>query len=115
MPNNIHPGYVMQVGDKQLIIWDSVGPSSYNNTGTYSTSGVPVNAIDLGEGGFDAVWECGDSSNGLYYGVIVPTAGGSGNAVKSFQLHWFVRATGAEVANGTNLSGSALTLAAIVV
>jgi hypothetical protein len=114
--NKILPGYLFQLGGgKNAMCWDHPGPASYVNSGTYSTSGETINAIDLGLGGFDGVWAAGDSADGLYFVVLIPKNGGDGNAIPSYTVHWFVRASGAEVANTTNLSASLVRLVALTV
>lgn len=117
-PNKILPGYLFQLGGgKNLVCFDHPGPASYTNSGTYATSGETITALTdgLNLGGFDGLWACGDSSDGLYFVVLIPKNGGDGNAIPSYVAHWFVRASGSEVANGTDLSGSYVRLAALMV
>ena len=114
--NKALPGYPQPTGAKIQVVFDHCGPASYNNTGTYATSGETLlaNGGGLNFGGFDFV-RAMDSSDGLYFAVIVPNLGGDANSMKSVVIHWFVRSTGAEVANGVNLSGSAIRIAALMV
>jgi hypothetical protein len=118
MPNRIMPGYINQLGDKMELVVDHDGPASYNNTGTFSTSGETINAADLGLGGFELVQIDALSSDGLNYGYVVlsnqstsSTPQGVGaNAVPSAVIHWYVLATNVEVANAVNLSTKSLRL-----
>jgi hypothetical protein len=119
MANRALAGYPLQTSDKLDLVIDHDGPASYNNTGTFGTSGEQINAADLGIGGFEYV-ECDDiSSDGLNSIQIVlgattagatnlqpaPSAQQPGAAVQTFVIHWYVLATGAEVVNAVNLSG----------
>lgn len=115
MANRILPGYVAPMGNKYELIVDHDGPTSYNNTGTFSTSGETINAADFGLGGIDFVDVEDLSSDGVNTGAALlvaqsTIAGNIGNAVTSFVLHWFVQAGGAEVANAVNLSTKSLRL-----
>jgi hypothetical protein len=110
MANRILPGYLAYVGDKIEITIDHDGPASYNNTGTFNTSGDIINASDLGLGGFEDVNSDGVSSDGLNYAFVEYRNGGSGNAIPFVVVHWFVLATNVEVANAQNLSTKSLRL-----
>lgn len=107
--NTFCPGYDMPVSDKIEIIFDHTGPTSYTNTGVFSTSGETVNASDLGVGGIEMLLPNTATGDGLYFVRVVPnvqsaTSGVIGNPT----VHWYVLSSGAEVANGTNLSASAI-------
>ena len=109
-------------------IGDVDGPASYNNTGTYGTSGQQLNAIDFGFGGFEIVDAPAISSDGVNEVLLVigattagatglspsPAAGQSAPAEPSVVLHWYagIRGIGspAEVANGVNLSTKSIRL-----
>lgn len=101
-------------GKQHIIIIDHDGPASYTNSGVFSTSGETVNASDLGVGGFDFVDEITLSSDGLNTVEIafpsISTSGNFGDAQTKFTVHWFVAASGAEVANAVNLSTKAVRL-----
>ena len=105
-------------------IGDIDGPASYNNTGTFGTSGQQINASDFGMGGFEVV-DTPALSNDSVNEIIVclgatiaggtmggPPAAGSGQPAippTSFVLHWYtgLRGVGSnptEVSNATNLS-----------
>ena len=104
------PGYLNQVGEKMEFIKDLKGPTSYNNTGTFSTSGQTINASDDNFGGLEAVIPCGLSFDGLYYAVVLLIGTPTDAPAASATIHWFVQATGLEVANATNLSTSRMRL-----
>jgi hypothetical protein len=107
MANRPLPGYPQPVGAKYEMVFDHDGPASYNNTGVTLTSGETINASDVGFGGIEYAEADGVSSDGLNYCYIMylnQSTSGSGNALPSFVVRWFVLATGAEVANAVNLS-----------
>jgi hypothetical protein len=113
--NRVLPGYTMPVGAKYEIIIDHDGPGSYNNTGTFATSGEIINAADIGIGGFELVSDQTLSSDGLNYVLIqLPNQSTSvepqGNALPTARIHWYVTATNAEVANAVNLAGKSVRL-----
>ena len=104
----ILPGYNSPVGDKYLVIFDTVGPASYSRT-----TGFVITAASLGMGGFDYVVCSCDSGNN--FDVCVQfNLGGIGNAVPSIILRPIANATatvggqsqtaGTEAAASTNLS-----------
>jgi hypothetical protein len=108
MANTILPGYVMPLGDKYLIHFDHAGPASYvslvtGSAGVAASGGDKINASDIGMGGFDNFDTMMDAT-GTYYALVVPVLGANGNAVPSVILVWYVAATDAQVAPGTNLS-----------
>jgi len=125
------PGYPCG-NEKGGIDWigDIDGPTSYNNTATFATSGQQLNAIDLGLGGFELVDAPSLSSDGLNEVLVVlgaaiagttglspsPPAGQSAPAEPTCVLHWYtgirgiVGSTPSEVANGTNLSAKSVRL-----
>lgn len=108
MANTILPGYENLVGTKKMVIVDRSGPASYNNTGTYATSGDVLSAAELGLGGIDNVIPS-QSSDGLNE-IEISFPLNSGQAVPTIALHWFVTATGAEVANTTALNTKSIRL-----
>jgi hypothetical protein len=100
-------GYETEWANKKVMCIDVTGPASYVNTGTFSTSGHAMNASDFGWGGFDFV-SAMISSDGLDIGYVA--SGTAGVSFSTFNLHWFVIATGAEVANGVDLSAKTIRL-----
>jgi hypothetical protein len=130
MANRILAGYIAPNGaGKYDLIVDHDGPTSYNNTGTFGTSGEQINALDLGVGGFEDVGADMATSDGVNEIVVVPgatTAGAvnlqpaptspPGAAFTTAVLHWFTTAARAtEVANTTNLSGKYIRLRIVAV
>ena len=119
------PGYPQPVGEKYEWVGDIDGQASYNNTGTFATSGQQINAADFGFGGIEYV-ECDDLSldgvNAVQVALGATTAGatnlstapGSGqpaNPATTAVLHWYTTASSAtEVSNTTNLSTKAVRL-----
>lgn len=101
---------------------DIDGPASYNNTGTFGTSGQQINAADFGMGGFEFVGVDSISSDGVNEVMVVngatiagatnlnpaPGSGQPGIVPNTAVLHWYagIRGIGgiAEVANAVNLS-----------
>jgi hypothetical protein len=127
MPNRILAGYVApnDSGKYELIV-DHDGPASYNNTGTFTTSGEQVNASDFGLGGFETVGVDSLASDGASVvevclgctvaGATFATGAGSSSQVPgpvatTAVLHWFTGVTrSTEVANATNLSARSVRL-----
>lgn len=111
------PGYAMPLSDKIDLVLDHPGPTSYANTAVFSTSGEVLNASDYGIGGIEMVAHMDLTGDGLYY-VKAVFQDGAGNNLQSaatgasakYVLHWYVAATNAEVANGTNLNSSFIRL-----
>ena len=124
------PGYPCP-NEKGGIDWigDVDGPTSYNNTGTFGTSGQQINAADFGFGGFEIVDTPSLSSDGVNEVILVlgaatagttylsPTQGAGDPALASptCVLHWYtaIRGVGSnptEVSNGTNLSTKSIRL-----
>jgi hypothetical protein len=100
-------GYVQPVGAKLETLWDVSGPTSYANTATFATSGQTCLTGDFGLGGVETVFAQSLSNDGLYTCLILLVAQSvNAGASKSFVIHWFVQATGAEVANAVDLSAS---------
>ena len=109
---------------KYDFIFDLDGPASYNNTGTFNTSGQQINAADFGLGGFESLDAPGMSSDGVNVVEIVLGAtiagtnmgaggvpGSSGTVATTAVIHWWTNVTrAAEVANTTNLSGKFIRL-----
>lgn len=109
------PGYPQPVGEKYEKVFDHQGPASYNNTGTFSTSGETLTAISLAFGGFDTLGANGLSASGLYTCLVQLVNSGNANAVPSARIYWFVQSTGAQVANAVNLSGEVVRFTARLV
>lgn len=115
MANRILDGYVAQFGNKVEIVADHDGPASYNNTGTFATSGEIINASDFGLGGFELVQVDALSSDGLNYAYVVlvgqsTSSGNKGNVGTQAIIHWYVLSTNVEVANTVNLAGKSIRL-----
>jgi len=115
MANRILDGYMLQVSEKLEVIVDHDGPATYVNTNTFATSGETINASDFGLGGFELVQVDALSSDGLNYAYVVlvgqsTSTANKANAVTSAVIHWFVVATGAEVANGVVLNTKSIRL-----
>lgn len=110
MANRILPGYLMNLGAKIEMVIDHDGPASYNNTGTFNTSGDIINASDLGIGGIEDVNSDGLSSDNLDFVWLEFRNGGNGNALPFIVLHWYVLSTNVEVANAQNLSAKSIRL-----
>lgn len=109
-------------------IGDVDGPASYNNTGTFNTSGQQLNAADFGLGGFEIVDTPALSTDAVNEVVLVlgatiagatnlqpePGAGQSGVVAASVVMHWYTGLRGiggaVEVANAVNLSTKAVRL-----
>lgn len=125
------PGYPYgnEKGGIEILV-DIDGPASYNNTGTFNTSGQQVNALDLGVGGFEDIGSDQMSSDGVNVIEVVlgatiagatnlnpaPPSGQPAIVATTAVLHWFTNATrGTEVANTTNLSGKSVRLRVIAV
>jgi len=119
MANRILAGYELQISDKREIIFDHDGPASYNNTGTFATSGDQINASDFGIGAFEFVEVDDLSSDGVNAVAVVlgATIAGATNLqpapatspgplATTAVLHWYTAASMAtEVSNGVSLSG----------
>lgn len=110
MANNQMDGYAIQVSNKLEIITDHDGPASYNNTGTFATSGETINALDFGLGGFEFIDASDLSSDSINTVLAVMIPQNNGDASTSARLYWFVQATGAQVNNAVNLSTKAIRL-----
>lgn len=124
MSIRVVPGYPQAVGAHGETLADVDGPASYNNTGTFGTSGQQINASDFGMGGFEYVEVDGMSSDGVNGIQVVPGAAIAGTVslsptppgiqppaplFQSFVVHWYTTASNAtEVANATNLAAKAI-------
>lgn len=86
-------GYPDLVGRRANFAGSGVGPTSYNQT-TGDVVSIPRQYIDVLFGGVQ-------DTTGTYTLQARPSLAGSR---ASWALHWFVTATGAEVANAVNLS-----------
>lgn len=109
-------------------IGDVDGPASYNNTGTFNTSGQQLNASDFGLGGFEIVDTPSLSSDAVNEVVLVlgatiagatnlqpaPPSGISAVAATTVVMHWYTGLRGiggaVEVANAVNLSSKSIRL-----
>lgn len=111
MAENVFPGYVTTVGNKYLIMDDHAGPASYTTGGeTFTASQVGLGGIEFIEGMNDIIQGTqqytGVSFSGTFFvNISVATTAAPGVPVSKVTIKWFVVATGAEVANTTNLSG----------
>ena len=107
------PGYPMQVADKNMVVFDHVGPASYTQYASPTTGGDVINASDIGQGGFDQIDDITDTTGQIAAYPVLPTAG-YGNAVpKAYIAYWaLVTATlggqsqtlGTQIVASTNLS-----------
>jgi hypothetical protein len=95
-------GYPDLVGRRQTFCGFGTGPSSYSQT-----TGDVLNAFQYG-GKYDFVSNTPQDPTGTYFAEARPSAVGAG---ATWSLHWIVVATGAEVANGVNLSAYSLQVA----
>jgi hypothetical protein len=130
MAQRILAGYIApnDAGKYDLIV-DIDGPASYNNTGTFNTSGQQINALDLGVGGFEAIGSDMMSSDGVNVVEIVlgatiagvtslqpAPAAPPGPVVTTAVLHWYTNPTrSTEVTNTTSLSGKYVRLRMVAV
>lgn len=103
-------------GDRPYAIIDFAGPASYAVvvTGTPPTGGQPIGPSNFGLlAGIEGIMMVGCSDDGQY-GVepfmLTSFPFGQGNA--TWALAWYVIATGAQVANTTNLSARSVRLIA---
>lgn len=102
-------GYPDRIGKRFAFVGYGNGPASYVNSGTFSTSGDPVNApnyttpstvgfgqyIDLISGNYI-------TTDGTY--IVRFTSTGVGNR-QTWVAHWYpISTAGTETANGVNLS-----------
>ena len=97
---NLFKGYPDKIGRRFAFAGSGVGPTSYSQT-TKDVVTLPgfQNYIDVIHGGITV--------SGTYTVQALPA---SGNARSAWKLRWVVFATGAEVNNGTNLSGETVVL-----
>lgn len=94
---SIVKGYATPVAQKALAIWQETGPSSYATGGYTITLPNPT-----GLRGYD--WVTGGLDTTGAYEVIAGPASVGTNGSPSIKVMWRVANTGAEVANGTDLS-----------
>ena len=117
MANLVLPGYMAQVGGKNVVAFDHSGPSSYSQAGiagVISSGGDVINASDIGMGCFDTFEADAVDSTGQLFCEVQMIAGNAGNAIPSVRLIWYSRVTAtvggqaqtanSEVAASTNLS-----------
>lgn len=114
-------GYPTSWGNKRASVFPHAGPTLYHQVSLGSPSGSPVEngdvleAVSAGFKKFDFVVG-GITDDGLYRVECIPLGDSSdpSAAVQSnYCLMWFVVATGNEVADNVNLSGSVVRLLAI--
>lgn len=97
-------------GGRQFNCIDYKGPTSYNNTGVGATSGDSLSHRMFGfENTIQAIICVTIDQTGTYEAIQQPDRTG----VTGWHLRWFVVSTGAEVANGVNLSAVIVKIAAI--
>jgi len=101
MANATVVGTPTPIGNFWLVQVDHTGPASYNNTGTFATSGETLNATDLGFGGIVNVDGMVSNDGVNFIGVASPV--GNPAPLASVALHWYTM-NGTEVTNATNLS-----------
>jgi len=101
-------GYPDRVGRR--LIWAAWGngPAPYVNTGTFATSGDPMDSGFIGFQNYIDVVIPAMSVSGTYIVRGVPVHGGNRPQI---QLHWFTASSGTEVTNGTDLSAEEVQLA----
>ncbi len=95
-------GYPDFVGRRKIFCGFGSGPTSYNQT-----TGDVVQSLGY-EQYIDIILEAAQDPTGTYFAVGRPSANGPR---ATWSLHWFVVATGAEVANAVNLSTFSLQVA----
>lgn len=114
-------GFPTSWGNKRASVFPHAGPSSYHQVSLGSPSGSPVangdtlEAVQAGFKQFDFVMG-GITDDGLYEVKCIPLGDSSDpNAAcqTTYCLMWFVVATGLEVADLVNLSGSTVRLLAV--
>jgi hypothetical protein len=113
--------YPTPIGDKILSIFvHKVGIyAAIDFDGDFPIGGDPVHALEAGLKTFDAVVPLGVDSSYNYRVEVFSTNGntpGLGTGAvpsRTILLRWVVIATGAEVANGTDLTGYTIRLLAI--
>lgn len=107
-------GYENRMGSKKSFVGELYGQLSY------TTGGQVVNASQFGWGGFD-IFDAGSglSYSGTYYCRVqyMPVSGApsklSPGGNQQVKVIWIVTATGAEVANTTNISGEVIRIFAL--
>ncbi len=93
------------VGRRAIFVGSGTGPASYSQT-----TGDPV-SLSLQNYYIDAIPGGVQSVSGTYW--VQPRPAGTG-VRQAWSLHWFVTATGAEVAAAVNLSAESVQLGAFV-
>lgn len=88
-------GYPDLIGRRQAMVGYGSGPASYSQT-TGDVISIPGY-----ERYIDSVLSISQDPTGTYIGQARPSAVG---ARATWSIHWYVVATGVEVANGVNLS-----------
>lgn len=96
----LYKGYPDKIGRRQAFCGTGTGPTSYSQT-TKDPLSIPTfqNYIDVVHGGI--------SVSGTYTVQALPSGPGPR---ATWKLRWVVFATGAEVANGVNLSAETVIL-----
>jgi hypothetical protein len=98
-------GYPDYVGRRLIFTFNVKGPKPYVNSGTFATSGDPVQANVLGfQTYIDSIFSA-VSVSGTYIVRGVPTGVG---ARQAWNLHWYTESSGTEVTNGTDLSAESV-------
>lgn len=109
MSTNFHlSGYPFYLGPKRTSVFDHAGPNSY------TTGGEQLAAKPTGFNSFDMVSPPSPAlSASSTYSVAVRYPTQNGNSVAYVLMQWYVVGTGAEVANGVDLSGELVRLHAL--
>lgn len=96
-------GYPDRIGRRAAWVGVGNGPASYVGGNT------PTDQILVGVFQFqiDSVTDISISASGTYYAVAQPSVAG---VRATWNLRYFTTATGAEVANGTNLSAQSFVI-----
>jgi len=88
------------------------GPASYNNTGVFATSGALLTARAFGLlSSIKFIFPEIATISGTFF--IRALRSGTGVGVATVRVHWYVFATGVEVANTFNLSAESIRILAI--
>lgn len=108
MANAVLPtGGETREGNKKVVYFDHDGPNPYPTGGEDFTNSM-VKALGLSSLDFLSV--AGASDNGGFFAAVRFSAKGTQPAAK---ILWFVQTTGAEVANGTDLSARSIRMRAV--
>lgn len=107
------PGYPQSEGAKVVSVITKAGPASYAqlSNATPPTGGQVVSAVEFGLKYIEYL-DVSVSDNGQYSAFATPGTS-EALACDTWRLAWFTRATGAEVAATTDLSGRTVRLRAV--